>query len=79
MPIVTANNCAMYYEIDDYTDPWATGTETVWLQHGVGRSSKFWYHWVPALARQYRVPVAICVAMASRVTPASTTNGRSTN
>ena len=55
MPTVTANNCAMYYEIDDYTDPWVTGTETVWLQHGVGRSSKFWYHWVPALARQYRV------------------------
>ena len=55
MPIVTANNCAMYYEIDDYTDPWVTEQETVWLQHGVGRSTKFWYHWVPALARHYRV------------------------
>ena len=55
MPTVTANNCDMYYEIDDHTDPWKTGTETVWLQHGVGRSTKFWYHWVPALARHYRV------------------------
>jgi pimeloyl-ACP methyl ester carboxylesterase len=55
MPIVTANNCDMYYEVDDYTDPWVTEKETVWLQHGVGRSTKFWYHWVPALARHYRV------------------------
>jgi len=55
MPTVTANNCEMYYEVDDYTDPWVTDKETVWLQHGVGRSTKFWYHWVPALARQYRV------------------------
>jgi pimeloyl-ACP methyl ester carboxylesterase len=55
MPTVTANDCEMYYAIDDYTDPWVTDTETVWLQHGVGRSSRFWYHWVPALARYYRV------------------------
>jgi pimeloyl-ACP methyl ester carboxylesterase len=45
----------MFYEIDDFTDPWVTNKETVWLQHGVGRSTKFWYHWVPALARDYRV------------------------
>ena len=55
MPTVAANGCEMYYEIDDYTDPWLSSKETVWLQHGVGRSSKFWYHWVPALARDYRV------------------------
>jgi pimeloyl-ACP methyl ester carboxylesterase len=55
MPTVAANGCEMYYEIDDYTDPWLSSKETVWLQHGVGRSTKFWYHWVPALARDYRV------------------------
>lgn len=55
MPTVEANGCRMFYEVDDYTDPWVTGKETVWLQHGVGRSTKFWYHWVPALAREYRV------------------------
>src|SRR5690348_8487915 len=55
MPKLTANNCEMYYEIDDYTDPWQKDRETIWLQHGVGRSSRFWYHWVPALARNYRV------------------------
>ncbi len=55
MAKVTANNCEMFYEIDDYTDPWVTEKETVWLQHGVGRSTKFWHHWVPPLAREYRV------------------------
>jgi pimeloyl-ACP methyl ester carboxylesterase len=55
MPTVDANGCKMYYEVDDFTDPWTSAKETVWLQHGVGRSTKFWYHWVPALAREYRV------------------------
>jgi pimeloyl-ACP methyl ester carboxylesterase len=55
MPTIEANGFKMYYEIDDYTDPWASGRETIWLQHGVGRSTKFWYHWVPALARNYRI------------------------
>jgi pimeloyl-ACP methyl ester carboxylesterase len=45
----------MYYEVDDYTDPWLKNKDTIWLQHGVGRSSRFWYHWVPALARNHRV------------------------
>ena len=44
----------MYYEIDDYTDPWKT-SETIVLQHGNTRSSVFWYAWVPHLARQYKV------------------------
>jgi len=55
MPTVDTNGCKMFYEVDDFTDPWMSGTETVWLQHGVGRSTEFWYHWVPALAREYRV------------------------
>jgi len=55
MPTIIANQCETFYEIDDFTDPWVKDTETVWLQHGVGRSTRFWYHWVPALARQYRV------------------------
>ena len=41
MPTITANNCQMFYEIDDFTDPWVKDKETVWLQHGVGRSTKF--------------------------------------
>jgi pimeloyl-ACP methyl ester carboxylesterase len=54
MPKVTANNYEMHYELDDFTDPWKT-PETVWIQHGFGRSSRFWYHWVPPLASRYRV------------------------
>ena len=55
MPTITANQCEMFYEIDDFTDPWVKEKETVWLQHGVGRNTRFWYYWVPALAGQYRV------------------------
>jgi 3-oxoadipate enol-lactonase len=44
----------MYYEDDDYTDPWRA-PETVVLHHGNAKSSSLWYAWVPLLARQYRV------------------------
>ncbi len=44
----------LHYAVDDYTDPWKKAP-VVLLQHGNGRSSKFWYQWVPALARHYRV------------------------
>jgi len=44
----------LYYEIDDYTDPWANAPYIL-LQHGFGRSSKFWYRCVPYLARFYRI------------------------
>ncbi len=54
MPKVKANNYEMYYEVDDFTDPWKPA-ETLWIQHGFGRSSRFWYHWVPPLAGKYRV------------------------
>src|SRR5271163_4186606 len=54
MPQVIANGYASHYEADDSTDPWKKA-ETIWIQHGFGRSSRFWYHWVPPLARDYRV------------------------
>ena len=44
----------MYYEDDDYTDPWRT-PETIVLHHGNGKNARLWYAWVPLLARQYRV------------------------
>ncbi|KAJ5726903.1 hypothetical protein N7493_005930 [Penicillium malachiteum] len=40
--------------VDDYTDPW-DNPKTVLIQGGFARHSAFWYHWVPSLARQYRV------------------------
>ena len=55
MPVARIDDTLdMYYEIDDYTDPWKT-PETIVLQHGNTRSGRFWYAWVPLLARQYRV------------------------
>lgn len=44
----------LYYEVDDYTDPWRDAP-FVLLQHGFGRSSKFWYRWVPYLSRFYKI------------------------
>lgn len=42
------------YEVDDFTDPWLSRPYLL-LQHGNGRSGKFWYRWVPYLSRFYKV------------------------
>ena len=44
----------IYYEIDDYTDPW-TNAPVILLQHGFARSHRAWYSWVPYLSRFYKV------------------------
>jgi len=44
----------LHYVIDDYTDPWRNAPWLI-LQHGNGRSHRFWYSWVPYLARHYRI------------------------
>jgi 3-oxoadipate enol-lactonase len=44
----------LHYELDDYTDPWRKRPCLI-LQHGYGRSGKFWTSWVPYLARFFRV------------------------
>lgn len=44
----------LHYVIDDYTDPWKKAPYLV-LQHGNGRSSRFWYSWIPYLSRYYKV------------------------
>jgi pimeloyl-ACP methyl ester carboxylesterase len=54
MPFFDAADCQLYYEIDDYTDPWTT-PETVLLIHGFTESTPAWRAWVPHLARRYRV------------------------
>lgn len=47
MPYLTRDHApSLYYEVDDYTDPWRNAPYLV-LQHGYGRSSLFWYSWVP--------------------------------
>jgi pimeloyl-ACP methyl ester carboxylesterase len=54
MPSITVNGCSKYYEIDDFTQPWLS-PETIFIQHGMCRNSRFWYHWPPVLATSYRV------------------------
>jgi pimeloyl-ACP methyl ester carboxylesterase len=40
---------------DDFTDPWRESRETILLQGGFARHAAFFYHWVPALSRDYNV------------------------
>lgn len=54
MPSIELRGYTTYYEDDDFTDPWRP-EETILIQHGFGRNSQFWYHWVPALAGEFRV------------------------
>jgi len=55
VPEVTAKDGAkLHYEVHDYTDPWKQAPTLV-LQHGFGRSSRFWYGLVPYLSRHYKV------------------------
>ena len=55
MPFVSrTGNPLLYYEVDDFTDPWRDAPYLI-LQHGYGRYSRFWYSWVPYLSRFFRV------------------------
>jgi pimeloyl-ACP methyl ester carboxylesterase len=40
--------------MNDFADPWKPH-DTILIQHGFGRHAEFWYHWIPVLARKYRV------------------------
>lgn len=48
------NGQTTYVIEDDYTDPWVE-SQTILIQGGFARHSAFWYHWIPSLARNYRV------------------------
>lgn len=54
MAQATVGDIRIGYDLDDFTDPWRA-SEVVWLQHGYARNRRFWYAWVPLLARDYRV------------------------
>jgi len=49
-----SHNLDMYYEVDNFTDPWKK-PETAVLHHGNCKGSQYWYAWVPVLARYYNV------------------------
>jgi 3-oxoadipate enol-lactonase len=44
----------IFYQIDDFTDPWSK-PETIVLLHGLAESGEAWRAWVPHFARSYRV------------------------
>jgi 3-oxoadipate enol-lactonase len=55
MPTITAHDgVSLHYEVHDYTDPWKESPVLI-LQHGNGRSARFWFSLLPYLARNYRV------------------------
>ena len=55
MPFVKrAGHPDIHYTLDDFTDPWKQAPYLI-LQHGFGRSGRFWYSWVPYLARWFKV------------------------
>ena len=54
MPTVRVEDADLYYQIDDFTDPWRPA-ETVLLHHAAAGNVERWRAWVPALARHYRV------------------------
>ncbi|MBI2908796.1 MAG: alpha/beta hydrolase [Chloroflexi bacterium] len=54
MPTAHINGADLYYDLEDFTDPW-TSPATFLLQHGFSRNGRFWYKWVPLLSGQFRV------------------------
>lgn len=52
--ITHPNGQTTHVVINDFTDPWKP-SETIMIQPGFGRHAAFWYHWIPALARYYKV------------------------
>lgn len=44
----------LYYRVDDYTDSWRHAPH-IFLHHGFGRNSLFWYRWIPYLSRFYKI------------------------
>jgi 3-oxoadipate enol-lactonase len=55
MPEVKSKDgVVLHYDLHDFTDPWTDAPFLV-LQHGFARSGRFWYGFIPYLARFYRV------------------------
>lgn len=55
MPVAKlANGAELAYDDLDFGPPWQT-REPVVLVHGFTKNRRFWYEWLPELAKQYRV------------------------
>ena len=54
MPTLKLPDLDLYYEVDNFTDPWKKA-ESILLLHGNCESGQSWYGWMPHLVRNYRV------------------------
>jgi len=55
MPYTTSpDGVKLHYAVHDYTDPWKDAPVLI-LQHGYGRSHRFWFNLIPYLGRFYKV------------------------
>jgi pimeloyl-ACP methyl ester carboxylesterase len=52
--VLARDGVELHVAIHDYTDPWRKAPALL-LQHGFGRSSRFWFNLIPYLSRFYRV------------------------
>ena len=52
--VLSTDGVRLHVEMHDYTDPWRHAPVLI-LQHGFGRSGRFWYSMIPYLSRFYRV------------------------
>jgi 3-oxoadipate enol-lactonase len=52
--VTLGDGARIVYDVFDFTDPWRTA-EPVVLVHGFSKNRRFWYEWIPRLARRYRV------------------------
>ena len=66
----TPDGAALYYTVDDFTDPWIASDAVVML-HGNAESGEAWRAWVPYLARRYKV-VRLDMRGFGRSTPMAT-------
>ena len=55
MPFTSGSDgVQLHYVVHDFTDPWKQAP-TLILQHGFGRSGRFWFSLIPYLSRFYRI------------------------
>jgi 3-oxoadipate enol-lactonase len=52
--VLARDGVELHVAVHDFTDPWREAPILL-LQHGFGRSGKFWFNLIPYLARFYRV------------------------
>jgi 3-oxoadipate enol-lactonase len=48
------SGASMFYQLDCFAEPWRE-PETILLLHGIGRSHKWWWGWMPVLSAELQV------------------------